>query len=115
MDHQFEFEELNGPGSSFIQICRNKVQEGVKEYYFNGNKNVGIKIGIELLKQGYDLTEFFGKVYADYNYDCTKAAFAELLKENQMLNEKLLEEQFRPPELGGSEYKRVEQHFNSLQ
>lgn len=106
----------------FNTICRFKLQEGTKKYYYERDKDGGIKIGINLLKQGYNLTEYVGNVYAEYNIECMKATIGELLKENKSyqteictLNEKLLEEQFRPPELGGSEYESAEQHFNSLQ
>ena len=117
------------PELTFNETCRNKILESIKKYYYNENKQEAIKIGVDLLKQGYDITEYYNNVYTQYNSDCMKATVTELLKENTVykekiikcqndintLNDKLLEEQLRPPELGGSEYKKCQQHFNSLQ
>ena len=76
----FEFEPLD---YDFNTICRFKLHERVKKYYVECNKNGGIKIGVDLLKHGYDLNEYYGNVYPDFNLDCMKAAIRELLKENR--------------------------------
>ena len=79
----------------------------VKEYESGSNRDLFVHNGLELVRGGYRLKRHFNVKYFLY-YSMVLEKFVDELQE------KLVEEQLRPPEHGGSEFENAKTHFESV-
>ena len=103
------------------------------EYYYQwyatvAEMNQGIELGVKALEQGYVFQEWDSVCGTKYNLKCLtsyveglrhKIATHDVEKDEykrkvEQLASELEQERLRPPEKGGSEYEKAEQHFNNL-
>lgn len=67
---------------------------------------------LEMIRHGYRLTRHFNIKYFVYYSQVLQRYATELENKNTVLEAQLLEEQLRPPEVGGSEFEKAKKHFN---
>ncbi len=81
--------------------------------YKLGSINGNMKSGVQALKLGY-IHQPYPKSLDYYDVNCLREYINELKEENENIKIELEQERLRPPEKGGSEYEKCEQHFNNL-